>query len=144
MSKLLKKLEGFGFKKSCSIIKGKKNHPIFEGLNNESDTGIVYVWVANNPPEVLYIGSTSLRLKDRCNSHIGGFKGNSAKGLELKKKLNEIFKANKSVDVFSKKSDGVSFFGKKVSSQESEERALLEIYNKDGKLWNFSKKGKSK
>ena len=100
--------------------------------------------MANNPPEVLYIGSTSLRLKDRCNSHIGGFKGNSAKGLELKKKLNEIFKANKSVDVFSKKSDGVSFFGKKVSSQESEERALLEIYNKDGKLWNFSKKGKSK
>ena len=144
MNKLSKQLETFGFKKSCSIIKGKKNHPIFEGLNNDSDTGIIYVWVANNPPEMLYIGSTSLRLKDRCNSHIGGFKGNSAKGLELKEKLNKIFKAKRSVDVFSKKSKEVICFGRKIPSQELEERALLEIYNKDNTLWNFSKKGKLK
>lgn len=143
MSKFLKEIEVFGFKKTCSIIKGP-NHPIFDGLSNESDTGIIYVWVANNPPEMLYIGSTSLRLKDRCNSHIGGFKGSSAKGSELKKKLYEIFKAKRSVDVFSKKSDGVSFFGMEVSSQESEERALLEIYNKNYTLWNFSKKRKRK
>ena len=143
MSKFLKEIEAFGFKKTCLIIKGP-NHPLFDGLMSDSETGIVYLWIANNPPEILYIGSTSLRLKDRCNSHIGGFKGNSAKGSELKKKLNEIFNAKRSIYVFSKKSDGVSFFGKKVSSQESEERALLEIYNKDGKLWNFSKKRKRK
>ena len=75
--------------------------------------------------EILYIGFTSLPVQDRCNSHIRVFKGNGAKGLVLKEKLNKIFKAKRSIDFFSKKSGGVSFCGKIVLSQESDERALL-------------------
>ena len=49
MTKFLKEIEVFGFKKTCSIIKGP-NHPLFDGLMSDSETGIVYLWIANNPP----------------------------------------------------------------------------------------------
>ena len=124
----------FKFSKYADIRANDK-HAYFECvLSKEPEgNGFVYLWLESDEESnnIVYIGKTEKRMKDRCKDHLNGFKGTSKSEAGLRHSLNICngIKAAKHYEVYFRKSEVQIILGMKVSMCCVEEKALIQQVN---------------
>jgi len=131
-------LQEYDFQKYADIV-SNGNHAFFDSCQaNWSGDGYVYLWVegdeCSNNVSVVYVGKAGKTMKNRCDQHLGGFKGGSTGRAHSARILSGISK-EKSYCVYAKKSSSMTILGEQdISMCCVEEIALIK---KLKPIWNF-------
>jgi hypothetical protein len=105
--------------------------------------GWVYVWTkfkSDALVDICYVGKAGKTLRERCDQHVGGFKGSTKKGIlngqQIRQFLSES--ADHALRVYARKSPNERILEEEsVSMCEAEERAMITKMRRLGAgLWN--------
>lgn len=138
MKELVQSMSSLGFSKAGDVILDSKCGPNFALAEKQTVQGWVYIWLemGGDEAKVVYVGKAGKTLHERCDQHVGGFKGGSTTGSAHATRIRAGIENGKCYELWSKKADVVTLFGEKnISMVDAEERVFIQKFRP---IWNKS------